>query len=376
MNIEYKTIDEITPYNNNPRNNDPAVDSVAASIKEFGFKVPIVLTSDNVIVAGHTRLRAAKKLKMKEIPCIIADDLTDEQIKAFRLADNKVSELADWDFDLLKIELDDITDIDMTEFGFDLDFDVSEPAEVVEDEAPEPPEEPKAKVGDLYELGEHRLICGDCGDVNVIDRLLEGEKPSLLLTDPPYGINCDKGIKTTYGANAHNEYKYNGEWDNNTPDKDIFDYLRSITDNQIIFGGNFFTDKLPVGTSWIVWDKVGNIGFNNPFSDCELAWTNYEKVITKKYTVLQQGFVADEKEKRVHPTQKPVKLLAEILGDNSKENDNILDTFGGSGSTLIACEQLNRKCYMCELDPRYVDVIIQRWENLTGKKAELIEEGA
>ena len=153
MNIEYKSIDEITPYINNPRKNDPAVDSVAASIKEFGFKVPVVLTSDNVIIAGHTRIKAAKKLKLKEIPCIIADDLTEEQIKAFRLADNKVSELAEWDDDLLKIELDDILDIDMSDFGFDLDFDTDEPAEIVEDEAPEPPEEPKAKIGDLYDLG-------------------------------------------------------------------------------------------------------------------------------------------------------------------------------------------------------------------------------
>ena len=159
MEIINKKIDELIPYEKNPRRNDEAVDYVANSIKEFGFKVPIVIDKNNVIVAGHTRLKASKKLKLKEVPCIIADDLTDEQIKAFRLADNKVGEIAEWDIDLLDTELDDILNIDMSDFGFDLDLEDEEEKEIIEDEVPEVPEEPKAKLGDIYQLGSHRLMC-------------------------------------------------------------------------------------------------------------------------------------------------------------------------------------------------------------------------
>lgn len=262
----------------------------------------------------------------------------------------------------------------MSDFGFDVSENIDSDSENVEEDdySDDLPEEPKAKLADLYALGDHRLICGDCTDVKIIDKLMGDKKADLLLTDPPYGINADKGIKTTYGTCAKNEYGYKGDWDKATIEKDVFDYFRCITAHQIIFGANYFTDKLPVGTHWIIWDKVGDIKFNNPFSDCELAWSNFEKVITKKYTKIQQGFVSEEKGKRVHPTQKPVDLLADLLKDYSTENQIILDCFGGSGSTLIACEQTKRKCYMCEKDPHYVDVIIDRWEKFTGKKAELL----
>ena len=265
---------------------------------------------------------------------------------------------------------------DMSDFGFDDSENRGGDSENVEndDYNGELPEEPTAKPGDVYALGVNRLICGDSTDVNVIDKLLDGNKADLLLTDPPYGINADKGIKTTYGTCAKNKYKYNGDWDNETIGKEAFDYFRLLTAHQIIFGANYFTDKLPIGTHWIVWDKVGDINFNNPFSDCELAWSNYEKVITKKYTKIQQGFVRDEKEKRVHPTQKPVDLLKDILKDYTNEDESVLDVFGGSGSTLIACEELGRKCFICELDPHYVDVIINRWEKFTGRKAELLTQ--
>ena len=166
MEIITKKIDEVIPYEKNPRKNDDAVDYVAKSIKEFGFKVPIIIDKDNVIVTGHTRLKAAKKLKLKEVPCILADDLTDEQIKAFRLADNKVSEYAEWDFDLLDEELDEILNIDMEEFGFDIEEEEDE-AEIIEDEVPEVPEEPKAKLGDIYQLGKW-VICKKCGKKHFI----------------------------------------------------------------------------------------------------------------------------------------------------------------------------------------------------------------
>ena len=395
--IEIRKIDEIIPYINNPRHNKEAVDLVAASISEFGFKNPIILDSKNVIVAGHTRFAAAKKLGLKEVPCIMADDLTEQQIKAFRLADNKVAEAATWDMDLLKIELDGITDIDMSNLGFD-DISLGDEtgeghSDVNEDDVPEKPDEPNTKVGDIYQLGKHRLICGDCTDVTVIDRRMDGTKAKLLLTDPPYGIDVVKGNKvggdkafgkvggggqTRFGkAGGENIVKsktYSAIIGDDTTDtaRANYDVALTCTENQIIFGGNYFTDFLPPSRCWIVWDKqnTGN------FADAELAWTSFDRGV-KLYHFLWNGLCREgsrevEGKTRVHPTQKPVGMLADILKDFSQENDSILDCFGGSGSTLIACEQLNRKCYMAELDPKYCDVIIARWEKLTGKKAERI----
>ena len=374
--IVIKQISEIVPYVNNPRNNKEAVDLVAASISEFGFKNPIILDSKNVIVAGHTRFAAAKKLGLKEVPCIMADDLTEQQIKAFRLADNKVAEAATWDMDLLKIELDGITDIDMSNLGFD-DISLGDEtgeghSNVNEDDVPEKPDEPNTKVGDIYQLGKHRLICGDSTDVAVIDRLMDGVKAKLLLTDPPYGIKADKGFSGAGGFSGKGKpierRHYKDEWDSERPEKDVFDYICLMAENAIIFGGNFFTDELPVGNHWLVWNKHNTMP---TFSDAELAWTNVKRNSVKMYDVEWNGLIGKEKE-RFHPTQKPVKLFADILNDYTEKDDTICDFFGGSGSTLIACEQLNRKCYMAELDPKYCDVIIARWEKLTGKKAERI----
>ena len=184
--IEYLGIDDIVPYENNPRINDDAVEMVANSIKEFGFKVPIVIDENNVIVTGHTRHKASKSLGLTQVPCIRATDLTPEQIKAFRLADNKVSELAQWDFDKLQMELDEI-EMDMSDFGFDLEIDEIELEDIVEDKAPEIPKEPKAKRGDLYQLGNHRLMCGDSTNVDDIDKLFNGKSADLIFCDPPYG---------------------------------------------------------------------------------------------------------------------------------------------------------------------------------------------
>ena len=190
MEIVSKKIADIRPYEKNPRKNDEAVKYVAESIKEFGFKVPMVIDKNGVIVAGHTRYKAAKKLNMKEVPCIVADDLTDEQIKAFRLADNKVAEKAEWDFDLLSVELDELFDFDMTVFGFEDEAEEEEPAAIVEDDYDiEPPEEPKAKRGDIYKLGEHRLMCGDSTSLEDVGRLMGADKASMGFTDPPWNVN-------------------------------------------------------------------------------------------------------------------------------------------------------------------------------------------
>lgn len=378
MNIQQISINDLKPYPQNAKKH-PAeqVEHIANSIREFGFQQPIVVDKDNVVVIGHGRLLAAKKLNMDSVPCVRADDLTDEQIKALRLADNKTNE-SKWDFDLLDMELSDI-EIDMEQFGFDLDID-DEPQEVVEDEVPEEVET-RCKIGDLWQLGDHKLICGDSTDPAVIDRLMDGVKAKLLLTDPPYGINAVHKDGKVHGDSNNGIIKNTKVYEpiigDDTTDtaKANYDVALTCTENQIIFGGNYFTDFLPPSRCWIVWDKQNGEG---SFADAELAWTSFDRVV-KLYTFMWNGLIREgsrevEGKTRVHPTQKPVGMLADILKDFSEENDSILDCFGGSGSTLIACEQLNRKCYMAELDEKYCDVIIQRWENLTGGKAVCLSE--
>lgn len=370
LKVEYIPIDSIKPYENNAKIHTPEqIEQIKASINEFGMNDPIgIWGNDNLIVEGHGRLMACKELGYKEVPIIRLDELTDDQRKAYTLIHNQTTMNTGFDIDILNEELANI-EFDMSDFGFELEIDdIEEEKEIVEDEVPEIPEEPKAKLGDIYQLGNHRLMCGDSTSVDDVNKLINNENIDLLLTDPPYGIKADKGTNG-FGNSPQTVKKYNDEWDDFSPTKETFDLICSLSKYQIIFGGNYFTDKLPIGTHWIVWDKIGDIEFKNPFSDCELAWTNFKKAIVKKYISIQQGFINEDKEKRVHPTQKSIKLLCDILNDYTKENESILDCFGGSGSTLIACEQLNRKCYMMELDPHYVDVIIQRWENFTGEKA-------
>lgn len=385
--IVYKNVSELVPYENNPRHNDDAVDYVANSIKKFHFQVPIVIDKNNVVIAGHTRLKACHKLGIKEVPCIVADDLTPEQVKAFRLADNKTSELAEWDMDKLDIELGEIPDIDMSAFGFDIEIDdMDEATEAKEDEAPEVKDgEPKAKMGDIYQLGRHRLMCGDSTKQEYVDKLMNGVKADLVFTDPPYGIDVvnvnnnkiggDKPFGKVGGCKIVNAKEYIPIKGDDTTDtaKLSYEIYKNYSDNQIIFGGNYFTDFLKPSSCWVVWDKqnTGN------FADVELAWTSFDKG-AKLYQwmwngMIRKGNVNVEGKTRVHPTQKPAGLIESILKDFSNENDLILDVFGGSGSTLIACEETNRKCYMIEYEPHYIDVIIERWENFTGQKAKLLK---
>lgn len=385
MQIIYKKTSDLIPYENNPRKNDQAVQAVAESIKTFGFKVPVIIDKQNIIICGHTRVKSAELLNMDEVPCILADDLTEEQVTAFRLADNKTGELAEWDFEKLEEELEKIADIDMSSFGFEeMEKTLSE-LKIVEDDCEvQIPEEPKSKLGDMYRLGKHFLIVGDSTDASVINKLLNGKKAALLLTDPPYGIDVVKGNKVggggallfgkVGGGNWVESKTYSAVIGDDTTDtaRENYDAVLPFTENQIIFGGNYFTDFLPPSRCWIVWDKqnTGN------YADAELAWTSFDRGV-KLYHYLWNGLCREGSREvegitRVHPTQKPVGMLANILTDFSEEQDTILDCFGGSGSTLIACEQLNRQCFMCELDPHYCDVIIERWEKFTGRKAEKI----
>lgn len=365
MNIVEKKLSEIKPYEKNPRRNDEAVKYVAESIKQFGFKVPIVIDKDNIIVAGHTRYKAAKKLGINEVPCIVADDLSDEQVKAFRLADNKVAEKAEWDFDLLFDELDGIFDIDMESLGFDFTVEEEE-TEIDEDDFDsELPEEPKAKPGDIYQLGNHRLMCGSATSFDDVEALLNGSDINLIYTDPPYGMSAvsKSGVLSErYKTDIMND-------GDNTVAIDSFNLCLSRFHNakQVWWGANYYTECLPSSECWIVWDK--NNGSSDQ-TDCELAWANFRSVV-------RQFTMASEKKNRVHPTQKPCKLFSEVVKkfDKQKEFRNVLDLFGGSGSTLIACEQMGKTCYTMELDPKFVDVIIERWESYTGEKAILINGG-
>ena len=392
MNIVNMPTGDLIPYENNTKIHPPEqVDHIANSIKRFGWQQPIVVDRNNVVIIGHGRLLAAKQMGLQEVPVVYANDLSEEDVQALRLADNKLNE-SPWDFGKLEQELAEleIAGIDMTQFGFD-DIDDVDEQSVVEDEAPEPPEEPVAKLGDIWQLGRHRLMCGDSTSKEDIAQLMNGEKAKLLLTDPPYGISVvsiDKKVggdkpfgskgKVGDGKKGKNKILDCNEYapiigdDTTDTARASYDVAIICTENQIIFGGNYFTDFLQPSRCWIVWDKqnTGN------FADAELAWTSFDKGV-RLYHFLWNGLCREgsrevEGKTRVHPTQKPVGMLADILKDFSEENDSILDTFGGSGSTLIACEQLNRTCYMMELDPHYVDVIIERWQNLTGETAVLL----
>ena len=398
LKIVYMPPGSLKPYPANAKKHPPEqVKHIANSIREFGFRQPLVIDADNVIVIGHGRLLAAKELGLETVPVVRADDLTQEQIRALRLADNKTNE-SEWDFTALEEELAELAlDFDMSDFGFDdIPGVVSEQTEIAEDDFDgELPEEPKAKLGDIYQLGRHRLMCGDSTDIAVIDRLMDGAKADMVFTDPPYGMNLDTDFS---GMQNHLDFakekgftggkKYEqGKVDEFHPE--MIDAVFAIdADEMFLWGADYFAELLPNKNdgSWIVWDKRANGNDDDAedylsdkmYGSCfELCWSKkkHKRDIAR---VKWAGVFGTEQEfdhKRHHPTQKPIKLAGWFLDRYSKEGQVIIDLFGGSGSTLIACEQLNRKCYMCELDPHYVDVIIARWEKLTGQKAVLINKG-
>ena len=378
-------VSEVRPYEKNPRKNAEAVKYVRASIEKFGFKQPIVIDSNRVIISGHTRLEAAKSLGMDEVPCIVADDLTEAQAKALRLADNKVAEFSEWEMNLLGGELGElaeISDIDMGDFGFDLsEFDNiglnDEDTEVVEDEVPEEVE-PVCKKGEIWLLGEHRLMCGDSTSADDVAKLMEGSKANLLFTDPPYGYEYQSNMRTK--SEKFDVLK------NDDKILDFFPLLPSFVDGWIFVCTTWkvldmwtaiFKKQYDL-TNLIVWDKGGGyIGdLRKTFgTDYEIIMcSNNGKELTGKRLGSVWSIGKDNAEKYDHPTQKPVALSGTAIDCTTNEGDIILDLFGGSGSTMIACEQLGRKCRMMELDPHYCDVIIARWEKLTGEKAVKVED--
>ena len=367
-------ISELNPYINNPRKNDKAVGPVMASIREFGFKVPITIDKNNIVVTGHTRLKAAAKLGMMEVPVIILDDLTDDQVKAFRLADNKTSEFAEWDFEALAIELRDIQ-LNMDDFKFEMTEVFTEIEEDNFDVIL--PKNPISKYGDIYQLGKHRLMCGDSTLYGDVSQLIGDSVIDMIFTDPPYNVDYEGKAGKIQNDKQSDESFYNF-------------LLNSFTNlyKVLKLGGAIYcchadTEGLNFRTAF------KNAGFK--LSEC-LIWVKNSLVFGRqdyhwRHEPILYGwkegeahyFIDDRTQDTVwqynkpkandlHPTMKPIELVAKAIFNSSKKSQNVLDLFAGSGTTLIAAEQLSRIAYLMELDPKYVDVIIQRYETFTGNK--------
>lgn len=366
MNIVQRKVSELVPYSKNAKKHDKTqIANVAESIKQYGFVQPLVIDKDSVIVIGHCRALAAKKLGMETVPCVCVDDLTPEQVNALRLVDNKSNE-SDWDMDLLA---DELPELDLS--AFDFDWGLSEiTEEVIEDEAPEVDEEnePITKLGDIWQLGRHRLMCGDSTDKETVELLMDGKKADMVFTDPPYNIG------------------YQGVSDKRTiqndkmTDEDFVDFLeKSLMPCETMYVccswqySHLFRQALEnIGQkikAMIVWDKVNPAPhLDKYFKQHEIIW--YCGAFGGEKTLRGDVWQCKRQKNTVHPTMKPLELIGMALQDQPKKKI-VYDGFGGSGSTLIACEQLDRTCYMMELDERYVSVIINRYLNFTGKKDEI-----
>lgn len=366
-------MEDIRPYPNNPRRNDGAVDAVAESIRQCGYVAPIIVDEDGVILAGHTRYKALQKLGYETADVLVKSGMTEEQKKKYRLLDNKTGELADWDYDLLEMELDGL---DFGSLDLDWGIDMEEAPEVAEDNYEvAPPEEPKSKPGDIYQLGRHRLMCGDSTSIDAVETLMGGQMADMVFTDPPYGYN--------YQSNMREKTKRFDVLENDDKILDFFPNVRLVCNGFVFICTTWkVLDKwIPLFkkyhdlTNMIIWDKGGGgIGdLKHTFStDYEvILCSNNGKEIKGKRIGSVWNIQKDSATEYTHPTQKPVKLSEFAIRNTTERGAVVLDLFGGSGSTLIACEQLDRTCYMMELDPKYCDVIVDRWEKATGRKAVL-----
>lgn len=398
LKIEYLPLDALIPYEGNARKHAPEdIEQIKESILADGFNDPIGIWKGNIIIEGHGRLLAAKELGMETVPVIRLDHLTDTQRRDYAIRHNRTAELSAWDFRKLEEEVArlKIEGVDLSGLKFDLDAlngGGNPEINIVEDEPPEPPETPIAKLGDIWQLGRHRLMCGDSTSESNIQTLIDGENINMIYTDPPYGMNLDTDFSSMKnhldfaqekGFVGGKKYEQ-GIVDDFKPE--MISVVFSIdADEVFLWGADYYAELLPERNdgSWVVWDKRanGNDDIEEDYSSDKMYGSCFELCWSKKKhkrdiaRVKWAGVFGTEQEpdkKRFHPTQKPVKLSAWFLDRYSSEGWFILDLFGGSGSTLIACEQLNRTCYMMELDPHYCDVIIQRWENLTGEKAVLL----
>jgi DNA modification methylase len=392
MHVEMWPIGRLVPYARNPRKNDAAVDRMAASIQEFGFKVPVLARSDGEVVDGHLRLKAAKKLGITEVPVILCDEWSETQVKAFRLMVNRSVSWAEWDEELLGLELLELKgldfNLDLTGFnsdeldrylaGIDATTGLTD-----EDAAPEPPETPVSRLGDLWVLGRHRLLCGDATKPADIERLMIDDKADLVFTDPPYNVD--------YSGYTKDKLKIQGD---RMSDAEFRQFLGSIF-------SNYRTAIKPGASLYVCHASSVQRDFQNAIEEagfevrCQIIWAKntfawgfgrykfqheplfYCHVGGEKdawYGDRSQSTLWQEKKpaaNRQHPTMKPVELIERALRNSSKAGDIVADFFGGSGSTLIACDRRERSARLMELDPRYVDVIVRRWQYYTGKLAHL-----
>ena len=364
---------------NNPRIlKDDKFVKLTQSIKDFPQMLdirPIVVNDDMVVLGGNMRLKACKEAGLKEVPVIKVNDLTEEQQREFIIKDNVG--FGEWDWDLLANDWDaDLLDA----WGLDIDFSGADDNAGLtdEDDVPELTENPVSKAGDIWLLGEHRVMCGDSTNGGDVALLMNGEKADMVFTDPPYGISIVSDGGKVGGDSLAKTGDYAAVAGDDSIDVAVkaIDVIKTLgADVEIIWGGNYYADALENSSCWIVWDKRGEMAGNN-FADCELAWTN-QKTAVRKFTHLWSGMIkaSEHGKKRVHPTQKPIALAEWCFDTYGKECNTVLDLFGGSGFTLMACETRNKNGMIMELSPEYIDVIIKRWQEYTGKKAIHAESG-
>jgi hypothetical protein len=370
MKIETLKTADLIPYARNSRtHSEGQVSQIAGSIREFGFTNPVLIDGNNGIIAGHGRVMAAQKLGLDEVPCIRLGHLTETQRRAYIIADNKLALNSGWDDEMLGLELGELAvlDLDIGLIGFDDDELGDLMAETTEgetdpDDVPEPPVDPVTVPGDVWLLGKHRLLCGDSTSVDAVERLMDGTTPNAVITDPPYGIGID-GQKKSVAKNPKHNRKHHEKrgWDEHRPDPSIFAYIVSLGVPSVIWGGNYFADLLPATRGWLYWSK-GQNGLT--MSDGELAWTTENKPLRSK--TVNRGALQGS----VHPTQKPAGVI-EFSADylSVPQKGAVLDLFAGSGTIGVVCEKTDRRAFMMELDPKYCDVIIKRWQDFTGKQA-------
>ena len=428
MKISLRNVDEITPYDNNPRLNDQAVDAVAASLREFGFRQPIVVDKDGVVVVGHTRLKAAQRLGLKEVPVHVAD-LTPTQAQAYRLADNQTATLAEWDPDLLAIELGqlDDADFDLSLLGFSDDDLVKFMGDDVTegltdpDDIPAPPDDATTQPGDHWILGDHRLLCGDSSNPEDVDSLLDGATIQLVNTDPPYNVKVEPRSNNAIAAgNSSFTKSHHQKFDLARHPEKSKPTQKKLRAKDRPLANDFVTDEefdrlldawfgniarvLQPGRGFYIWGGYANLGNYPPFLEKHklyfsqgIVWDKLHPVLTRKdymgafeicfygwregaaHVYLGPNNATDlwhvkkiNPQSMVHLTEKPVELAVRAIQYSSRPGENVLDLFGGSGSTLIACEQTGRNAYLMELDPLYCDVIVTRWEQFTGRQAECV----
>ncbi|MCC7388310.1 MAG: ParB N-terminal domain-containing protein [Phycisphaerales bacterium] len=433
MLITFRSIDDITPYDKNPRKNDPAVDAVARSITEFGFRQPVVVDEHGVIIVGHTRWKAARKLGLELVPVHVAEGLTPEQARAYRIADNATANIAQWDLELLPVELAELKDLglDLDILGFDDDElqrllgAAANPGLTDPDDIPEPPDEPVTKPGDLWVLGEHRLLCGDSASAADVDRLMDGHTVQLATCDPPYNVNVHSrsnnamAAGTSGGLPSPEQGARFGQWKPKVaPEGGSPKSGRKLRPKDRPLVNDFVSDEafaamllawfgnaarvLDPGRGFYIWGGYANVANYPPalkasglYFSQTIIWDKQHPVLTRKdfmgahewcfygwkegaaHKFFGPNNIPDlwhvkkvNPQSMIHLTEKPVELAARAMAYSTKPGERVIDLFGGSGSTLIAAEQQGRRAYLMEIDPAYADIIVSRWETFAGKKAE------